>query len=73
MRPSDWGGVAVTVMAGPTGGSADKPVGTVWLAWASPAGVTAECCHFPGDCAAVRQATVVQALAGLLEHLPPVG
>jgi nicotinamide-nucleotide amidase len=65
--------VSVTGVAGPTGGSADKPVGTVWLAWATPAGVTAECCHFPGDRAAVRQVTVVQALAGLLERLPPVG
>ena len=65
--------VAVTGVAGPTGGSADKPVGTVWLAWATPAGVTSECCHFPGDRSAVRQATVVKALAGLLERLPPVG
>lgn len=58
--------VAVTGVAGPSGGSADKPVGTVWLAWATPAGVTAECHHFAGDRAAVRQATVKQALAGLL-------
>jgi nicotinamide-nucleotide amidase len=65
--------VAVTGVAGPTGGSLDKPVGTVWLAWATPAGVTAECCQFPGDRAAVRRATVVQALAGLLERLLPVG
>lgn len=65
--------VAVTGVAGPTGGSADKPVGTVWLAWATPAGVVAECRHFPGDRAVVRQATVVKALAGLLERLPPVG
>jgi nicotinamide-nucleotide amidase len=61
--------VAVTGVAGPTGGSADKPVGTVWLAWATPAGATSERCHFPGDRTAVRQATVVQALAGLLERL----
>ena len=65
--------LAVTGVAGPNGGSADKPVGTVWLAWATPAGVTAERWHFPGDRAAVRQATVVQALAGLLERLPPGG
>ena len=64
---------AVTGVAGPNGGSADKPVGTVWLAWATPAGVTAECCHFSGDRAAVRRATVIQALAGLLERLPPLG
>jgi nicotinamide-nucleotide amidase len=65
--------VAVTGVAGPTGGSADKPVGTVWLAWATPTGVTAERCRFPGDRAAVRHATVVKALAGLLVQLPPVG
>jgi nicotinamide-nucleotide amidase len=63
--------VAVTGVAGPNGGSADKPVGTVWLAWATPASVTAERWLFPGDRTAVRQATVVQALAGLLERLPP--
>jgi nicotinamide-nucleotide amidase len=65
--------VAVTGVAGPTGGSADKPVGMVWLAWATPEGVTAERHHFPGDRAAVRHATVVQALAGLLERISPVG
>ena len=65
--------VAVTGVAGPTGGSADKPVGTVWLAWATPTGVTAERDRFPGDRAAVRHATVVKALAGLLVQLPPVG
>ena len=61
--------VAVTGVAGPNGGSADKPVGTVWLAWATPAGVTAERHHFAGDRAAVRQATVVEAVTGLLERL----
>jgi nicotinamide-nucleotide amidase len=65
--------VAVTGVAGPTGGSADKPVGTVWLAWATPTGVTAERYRFPGDRAAVRHATVVKALVGLLEHLPLEG
>lgn len=61
--------VAVTGVAGPTGGSADKPVGTVWLAWATPHGVQAEHHHFPGDRAAVRLATVQRALAGLLQRL----
>ncbi len=65
--------VAVTGVAGPSGGSADKPVGTVWLAWATTGGVTAERHHFPGDRGAVRQATVVRALAGLLERLQRVG
>jgi len=61
--------VAVTGVAGPTGGSADKPVGTVWFGWATPAGVFAERQCFTGDRAAVRQATVRHALAGLLARL----
>ncbi|WP_296490580.1 CinA family protein [Rhodoferax sp.] len=59
--------IAVTGVAGPTGGSAEKPVGTVWLAWATPLGVTSELQHFPGNRAAVRQATVQHALARLTE------
>lgn len=58
--------LAVTGIAGPGGGSTAKPVGTVWLAWATPAGVVAEVEHFPGDRAAVRQATVHSALQRLL-------
>ncbi len=65
--------VAVTGVAGPGGGSAAKPVGTVWLAWATPSGIFAELAHFPGDRAAVRHATVQRALQGLLERLPPPG
>ena len=58
--------LAVTGVAGPTGGSADKPVGTVWLGWATPAGVTTEKCHFVGDRAAVRRETVHRAVRKLL-------
>ena len=61
--------VAVTGVAGPGGGSAAKPVGTVWFGWATPQGVETECVRFDGDRAAVRQATVVHALAGLLHRL----
>ena len=61
--------VAVTGVAGPTGGSAEKPVGTVWFGWATPAGVFTEHRRFDGKRAAVRQATVVHALAGLLARL----
>jgi len=57
--------VAVTGIAGPGGGSADKPVGTVWFGWATPAGVHTEVQHFGGDRAAVRGATVQHALARL--------
>lgn len=61
--------VAVTGVAGPTGGSADKPVGTVWFAWATPAGVWSERQVFPGDRAAVRLATVAHALNVLRQRL----
>jgi nicotinamide-nucleotide amidase len=69
---SDWA-VAVSGIAGPDGGSPDKPVGTVWLAWAGPGGVTTECCLFPGDRAAVRAATVEKALSGLLTQIVLAG
>jgi nicotinamide-nucleotide amidase len=62
--------VSVTGVAGPTGGSADKPVGTVWFGWATPAGTFTERQRFDGDRAAVRAATVRHALAGLLQRLP---
>ena len=61
--------VAVTGVAGPTGGSADKPVGTVWFGWATPQGVFTEHQRFDGDRAAVRQATVAHALEGLLQRI----
>lgn len=61
--------VAVTGVAGPGGGSAAKPVGLVWLAWAGPGGVQAERHHFGGDRAAVRRATVACALQGLLARV----
>ena len=61
--------VGVTGVAGPGGGSAAKPVGTVWFAWATPAGVTSEMRRFDGDRAAVRQATVLHALERLLDLL----
>jgi nicotinamide-nucleotide amidase len=61
--------VAVTGVAGPGGGSADKPVGTVWLAWALGSQVRTELRHFEGDRSAVRQATVARALQGLIEML----
>lgn len=58
--------VAVTGVAGPGGGSPDKPVGTVWLAWAQTGGPTlALRIQAPGDRAQVRLATVQQALMGL--------
>ncbi len=61
--------LAVTGVAGPSGGSVDKPVGTVWFGWATPGGVVSELQHFPGDRAAVRSATVQHALDRLLALL----
>lgn len=59
--------VAVSGIAGPTGGTADKPVGTVWLAWAAPGDTRAGVQHFGGDREAVRAATIRAAIAGLLQ------
>lgn len=58
--------VAVSGVAGPGGGSPEKPVGTVWLAWADGTQVESGCWRFAGDRHAVRQQTVQAALAGLL-------
>lgn len=67
--------VAVSGVAGPGGGTPEKPVGTVWAAWAWRGGeglaARAERRHFPGDRDAVRRQTVVFALEGLLAALPP--
>jgi nicotinamide-nucleotide amidase len=58
--------VAVTGIAGPTGGSKSKPVGTVWFAWASRDGlVQTRHFRFPGNRVAIRLATVYVALQGL--------
>ncbi|HEX7029114.1 MAG TPA: nicotinamide-nucleotide amidase [Gammaproteobacteria bacterium] len=62
--------VAVTGIAGPDGGSREKPVGTVWFGWAWPNGeVTAECRHFPGDRDEVRRATVEHAFRTLIRRM----
>jgi hypothetical protein len=78
MLTEDADALAVTGIAGPSGGSRAKPVGTVCFAWALPsdtgptlgaetAWVKVETCHFEGDRAAVRQATHAHAIERLLE------
>ena len=70
--PADWA-LAVSGIAGPDGGSAEKPVGTVCFAWAGPLGWScAETRHFAGDRAAVRQQSVVWALERLQNILNTV-
>ena len=63
--------VAVTGVAGPGGGSAEKPVGTVWFGWATRTAAGTERQAFPGDRTAVRAATVARALELLLAATSP--
>ena len=65
---ADWA-LAVTGIAGPGGGSKDKPVGTVCFGWAAVDGrVDAQTVRFAGDREQVRAQSVAHALAGLLER-----
>jgi len=65
--------VSVTGIAGPAGGSAEKPVGTVCFAWLlknlSISTASSRTCHFSGDRVAVRRQSVAVALQGILELL----
>ena len=61
--------IAVTGVAGPGGGSPDKPVGTVWMGWHLAGHTYIQCQHFAGDRHAVRQQTVAHALRQLLAWL----
>lgn len=63
--------VATTGVAGPGGGSPDKPVGTVWFAWHINGHTWAQQRHFAGDRAAIRTASVRHALSVLAHHLAP--
>lgn len=65
--------VAVSGIAGPEGGTPEKPVGTVWFAWAIRDNgrhrIHSECGHFAGDRDHVRYAAVERGLAGILDIL----
>lgn len=57
--------LSVTGIAGPSGGSFDKPVGTVWFAWATPACTQSECILFDGDRLSVRNQTLLHSIKTL--------
>ena len=59
--------VAVSGVAGPDGGSAEKPVGTVWICWGAAQRLIAQRFQFAGDRDAVRRQTVKAALEGLIQ------
>jgi len=61
--------LSITGVAGPTGGTAEKPVGTVCLAWAWHSGLRSETRYFAGDRCSVRRQSVARSLEGLLEVL----
>ena len=66
-------GVAVSGVAGPDGGSDEKPVGTVWIAWAVRHGskikTDTTLHHFDGNRDAIRELTVAHALQGAIDRL----
>jgi nicotinamide-nucleotide amidase len=69
MTPADWG-VAATGIAGPGGGSPEKPVGLVWMAWSQRGGaVWSQYSQFSGDREQVRAAAAEAALQGLLDRI----
>ena len=59
--------IATSGIAGPTGGTPDKPVGTVWIAWATPEGTEAKCFHF--GAAREREQITLRAVTESLVHL----
>lgn len=65
---ADWA-VAVTGIAGPAGGTPEKPVGTVCFAWAGPSGTDASGTVLQGDREAIRTGSVRIALEGLIDRL----
>lgn len=61
--------IATSGIAGPTGGTPDKPVGTVWIAWATPNGTTAQCYSFgiAREREQITQRAVTAALVKMIE------
>jgi nicotinamide-nucleotide amidase len=66
--------VAVTGIAGPSGGTPEKPVGTVCFAWAGPGdAISSRTLHFAGDREQVRRQSVAEALTGVLRLADALG
>ena len=63
--------IATSGIAGPTGGTPDKPVGTVWIAWATPTGTEAQCFYFGAtrEREQIIQRAVTEALVGLIKYI----
>lgn len=61
--------IATSGIAGPSGGSEEKPVGTVWIAWATPQGTTAECFHLGKLREQITDRACIKALVGLIKLL----
>ena len=61
--------IATSGIAGPSGGSEEKPVGTVWMAWATPKGTYAECFHLGKLREQITDRACMKALIGLLKIL----
>ena len=61
--------IATSGIAGPSGGTPEKPVGTVWIAWATPQGTTAECFHLGKLRDQITDRACIKALVGLLKRI----
>lgn len=61
--------IATSGIAGPTGGTKEKPVGTVWIAWATPEGTTAECFQLGKLREQITDRACTKALIGMLERI----
>ena len=68
-RTGTQAALAITGIAGPTGGTTAKPVGTVCFAWAHGSNISSETRRFDGDRESVRRQSVLHALKGLLQRL----
>ena len=65
--------IAVTGIAGPGGGSAEKPVGTVWIGWSSPSQTQSTLLHLSGDRSQIRLQTTYNGLTRLIKLIDQFG